>query len=79
LINAPVSGEGYNLETSKSLAMLENEVDRQAQLQGYVASFFVLAIASFMAIPIVFLIRRVDVKKRSKVKKSKEVRPIAIE
>lgn len=79
LINAPVSGEGYNLETSKSLAMLENEVDRQAQLQGYIASFFVLAIASFMAIPIVFLIRRVDVKKRSKVEKSKEVRPIAIE
>ena len=64
LTNAPAASEGYSLETLKSLAVLENEVDRQSQLQGYIASFVLLAIASFMAIPIVFLIRRVDVKRR---------------
>jgi hypothetical protein len=58
---------------------LEKEVDRQSQLQGYIASFFVLAIASFMAIPIVFLIRRVDIKRRGTRKGSSQGPPVGAE
>ena len=79
LTNTPVASEGYSLETLKSLAVLEKEVDRQSQLQGYIASFFVLAIASFMAIPIVFLIRRVDIKRRGTRKGSSQGPPVGAE
>jgi len=37
---------------------LDEEIDRQADLQGYIASFYLLAGVSFAAIPIVFLIGR---------------------
>ena len=79
LTNTPVASEGYSLETLNSLAVLEKEVDRQSQLQGYIASFFVLAIASFMAIPIVFLIRRVDIKRRGTRKGSSQGPPVGAE
>ncbi len=79
LTNTPVASEGYSLETLNSLAVLEKEVDRQSQLQGYIASFFVLAIASFMAIPIVFLIRRVDIKRRGTRKGSSQGSPVGSE
>ena len=52
--------ERYSIETHNDLALLEREVDRQAELQGYVASFYMLAIGSFLAIPIVFFIGRLD-------------------
>ena len=79
LTNTPSVSEDYSIQTERSLAILEDEITRQSELQGYIASFFLLAIASFMAIPIVFLIRRVDIKPRNGAEKSSRAPPIAAE
>ena len=50
--------QSYSLSTHRSIAVLDEEIDRQADLQGYIASFYLLAGASFAAIPIVFFIGR---------------------
>ena len=79
LTNTPSVSEDYSIQTERSLAILEDEITRQSELQGYIASFFLLAIASFMAIPIVFLIRRVDIKPRNRAEKSSRAPPITAE
>ncbi len=48
----------YTMESDKGLAIIAREIDKQAAMQGYNASFLALAIGTFAAMPLVLLIRR---------------------
>lgn len=48
----------YSTDSGQGLAVIGLEIDRQAAMLGYNASFLLLAIGAFVAMPLVFLIGR---------------------
>lgn len=48
----------YTADTEQGLAILEKEIDKQAEMQGYNASFLLIALGAFAAIPLVLLVGR---------------------
>ena len=48
----------YSADSGQGLALIGREIDRQAAMLGYNASFLLIAIGAFLAMPLVFLIRR---------------------
>ena len=49
---------GYTTGSEHGLAVIGKEIDRQASMLGYNASFMMLAVGSFAAMPMVLLIGR---------------------
>jgi DHA2 family multidrug resistance protein len=48
----------YTADSEHGLAVLDREIDRQATMQGYNASFLLIAIGAIVAMPLVLLIGR---------------------
>lgn len=57
-LSMPVVVGSYVTDTLPGLAAVSREVTRQAALIGYVNAFFMYTMASAIAIPLVFLVRR---------------------
>jgi DHA2 family multidrug resistance protein len=49
---------GYTTDSEQGLAVIGQEIDKQASMLGYNASFLMLAVGAFLAMPLVFLIGR---------------------
>ncbi len=60
ITDLPTSSMSYSLNEWKGLKLLEKEIDRQSAVLGYNASFMILSILSFLAMPLVFLLGRVE-------------------
>ena len=58
LMLMPSWPEAWDVETLRGLTRLGNEVQRQASMIGYVNSFYLLAIAATLAIPLAGLMKR---------------------
>ena len=67
----------YTAGSLQGLAIVEREIDLQAAMMGYNASFMFLAIGAFVAIPLVFLIGRAkpgtEAREREEFEKSEPV------
>ncbi len=48
----------YTMESQRGLAIIAREIDKQAAMQGYNASFLALSLGAFAAMPLVLLIGR---------------------
>ena len=50
--------DAWDVETTRGLMRLANEVQRQASMIGYVNSFYLLAMTAVVAMPLAVLMRR---------------------
>ena len=50
----------WSLESTRSIAALSGEIQRQASMIGYINAFYVYAFTAFIVLPLIALVKRPD-------------------